>query len=134
MWTIRTSALRVKRAAIVTSVVLAALTTAFAAEPVEADPPVKKSTSGICHAKGTAYYAQTRTFEPFSSMQACLDSGGRYPKGQEPEAGPPVKKSRSGICHDRSSPSYGRTQTYTPFDTLEECVRSGGRLPKSNSP
>jgi hypothetical protein len=112
----------------------AALGPARSAKPAGDEPPIKKSTSGICHAKGTAYYAQTRTFEPLPSMQACLDSGGRYPKGQKPEAGPPVKKSRSGICHDRSSPSYGRTKTYTPFDTLEECVRSGGRLPKSSSP
>lgn len=44
-----------------------------------ADPAVKKSTTGICHAKGTRYYAQTIHFTAYASVQACLDSGGRLP-------------------------------------------------------
>jgi endonuclease YncB( thermonuclease family) len=41
---------------------------------------VKKSTTGICHAPGTTYYAKTKTFTSFSSIDACLASGGRLPK------------------------------------------------------
>ena len=43
-------------------------------------PAVKKSSSGLCHAQGTTYYTATKTFTPYSSVQACLASGGRLPK------------------------------------------------------
>ena len=42
---------------------------------------VKKSRSGICHAPGTTYYAQTHRFTAHESIEACLASGGRLPKG-----------------------------------------------------
>ncbi len=42
-------------------------------------PNVKKSVSGICHKKGTQYYKQTKNFKEFSTIQDCLDSGGRLP-------------------------------------------------------
>ena len=45
-----------------------------------AGPPVKKSRNGICHPKGGTYYSRTKYYEPYDSMQACLDSGGRAPK------------------------------------------------------
>jgi len=44
-------------------------------------PAVKKSSTGICHAKGTTYYDKTINYIPYASLQACLDSGGRLPKG-----------------------------------------------------
>lgn len=44
------------------------------------EPQVKKSTSGICHGKGTTYYNRTTNFIPFDSIQECLNSGGRLPK------------------------------------------------------
>ena len=43
-------------------------------------PNVKKSTSNICHEKGSQYYKQTKKFESFSSIQDCLNSGGRLPR------------------------------------------------------
>ncbi|WP_140984656.1 hypothetical protein [Asticcacaulis tiandongensis] len=54
----------------------------FATSPVAANdsPPVKKSNSGICHARGTTYYAQTKHFTPYATLDACLKSGGRLPK------------------------------------------------------
>ena len=42
---------------------------------------VKKSNSGICHAPSSRWYAQTIHYTEYSSLQACLDSGGRLPKG-----------------------------------------------------
>lgn len=48
--------------------------------PNIASPAVKKSTAGLCHAKSTQYYTATKTFTSYSSIQACLASGGRLPK------------------------------------------------------
>jgi hypothetical protein len=42
---------------------------------------VKKSRSGICHAPGTTHYAQTLRFTAYDSIEACLMSRGRLPKG-----------------------------------------------------
>ena len=44
------------------------------------DPNVKKSSSGICHEKGSQYYKQTKKFESFNSIEDCLNSGGRLPR------------------------------------------------------
>lgn len=46
----------------------------------DSGPQVKKSSSGICHEKGTTYYARTENYTPYTTIQACLDSGGRLPK------------------------------------------------------
>jgi hypothetical protein len=43
-------------------------------------PPVKLSRSGICHVRGTNYYANTKRFRAFPSIDACLAAGGRRPK------------------------------------------------------
>jgi hypothetical protein len=43
-------------------------------------PNVKKSSTGICHAKGTSYYEKTKKFTAFDSLEQCLSSGGRAPK------------------------------------------------------
>ena len=43
-------------------------------------PEVKKSKTGICHAKGSTFYSQTRIFVPFGTLDECLESGGRLPK------------------------------------------------------
>lgn len=48
---------------------------AFAQQATE--PPVKKSHSGICHERGYGSYNQTKQFEPYDSMEACVASGGR---------------------------------------------------------
>ena len=42
--------------------------------------PVKKSKTGICHAPGSTYYNQTKSFTPFKTLDECLKSGGRLPK------------------------------------------------------
>ncbi len=44
------------------------------------NPNVKKSTSNICHEKGSQYYKQTKKYEGFSSIEDCLNSGGRLPR------------------------------------------------------
>ncbi len=41
---------------------------------------VKKSINKICHAKGTRYYSQTKTFTAYKTLKDCIKSGGRLPK------------------------------------------------------
>jgi len=50
----------------------------LAAQPASAQA-VKKSSSGICHERGSAYYERTTRFTPFPSVDACIRSGGRLP-------------------------------------------------------
>ncbi len=51
-------------------------TSAFA----QSDPPVKMSSTGICHAQGSTYYNQTKKFTAYKTMDECLKAGGRMPK------------------------------------------------------
>ena len=44
------------------------------------NPNVKKSTTDICHKKGSQYYNQTQNFESFATITDCLNSGGRLPR------------------------------------------------------
>jgi hypothetical protein len=48
--------------------------------PADDQGVVKKSKSGICHDPSSPYYAQTKNFTAFRTLQECLDSGGRLPK------------------------------------------------------
>lgn len=48
--------------------------------PDDAYAQVKKSQSGICHDVSSKSYHRTKNFETFSTVDACLDSGGRLPK------------------------------------------------------
>ena len=50
--------------------------------PNHAYAQVKKSRSGICHDSSSASYNRTKNFEAFSTIEACLESGGRLPKAQ----------------------------------------------------
>lgn len=65
-------------------IVSAVATGAAAASVVESTPSsggvVKKSTTSICHAPGTTYYAKTKNYTPYNSIEECLKSGGRLPK------------------------------------------------------
>ena len=44
------------------------------------NPNVKKSSSNICHEKGSQYYKQTKKYESFNTIEDCLNSGGRLPR------------------------------------------------------
>jgi len=44
------------------------------------EPDVKMSSSKICHAKGDRDYGKTKEFSQFSSIDECIDAGGRHPK------------------------------------------------------
>lgn len=51
-----------------------------ATPPANVGPVVKKSGSGICHSQSSPWYHRTRNFEPFDSVEACIQSGGRLPR------------------------------------------------------
>ena len=42
---------------------------------------VKKSNSGLCHPPQSNWYERTKNYRAFDSLEACLDSGGKLPKG-----------------------------------------------------
>jgi hypothetical protein len=42
---------------------------------------VKKSNTSICHDKSSPSYKQTKNFTEFKTMDECIKSGGRAPKG-----------------------------------------------------
>ena len=44
------------------------------------NPNVKKSSTNICHEKGSQYYKQTKKYESFNTIEDCLNSGGRLPR------------------------------------------------------
>ncbi|MGB5052208.1 MAG: hypothetical protein WBO46_24880, partial [Caldilineaceae bacterium] len=43
-------------------------------------PSIKKSTTGICHEKGTLFYKNTKNFTSYNSLDECLKNSGRLPK------------------------------------------------------
>ena len=45
-------------------------------------PPIKKSSSGICHDANSVFYERTKNYTAYQNISACLDSGGRLPKTQ----------------------------------------------------
>ena len=44
------------------------------------NPNVKKSSINICHEKGSQYYKQTKKYVSYSTIEDCLNSGGRLPR------------------------------------------------------
>jgi len=47
------------------------------------EPAVKKSKTSICHDKSSPSYKQTTNFTAFKTMDECVKSGGRPPKGSK---------------------------------------------------
>jgi len=62
---------------------------------------VKKSNSGICHAEDSRWYSRTKNFTPYDTLDACLKSGGRLPKGYKPRKAnsQPTGYERSAFNH-----------------------------------
>ena len=44
------------------------------------EPDVKMSNNNICHSKGDRDYGKTKVYSRFSSIDDCIDAGGRHPK------------------------------------------------------
>jgi hypothetical protein len=61
-------------------VILATLNLSSGIAVANEEPPVKMSKTGICHARGTSYYAQTKNYTAYNTLEECLQAGGRRPK------------------------------------------------------
>ena len=108
-------------------VVIVAVSFTLSLQVRAADPPVKKSENGICHAKGGTDYNKIKNYTPYKKMKACIKSGGR--KATQ-AAEPPFKKSEDNICFPKGTPWYTKTTNYTPYKTMKACIKSGGRKPR----
>lgn len=63
------------------------LTTAVLLSPTTwATNIVKLSNSGVCHDEHSSSYSRTKNFTSFDTLKACLDAGGRLPKGYDSKA------------------------------------------------
>ena len=77
---------------------------------------VKLSSSGICHSADSPWYERTKKFTAHSTMQSCLDAGGRHPKGAS-QAAPTERKekqqeaSRIGKVYSRAQFGKGWSDT-----------------------
>ena len=95
-----------------------------------AELPVKKSSSGICHCPGSSSYKRTSNFTPYSSIEACLESGGREPTrgqgdcelvnfGQEPKV-PNYDRDKFGAWIDSDDDCQNtRTEVLIAFNNEE---------------
>lgn len=52
----------------------------FGSAPANAST-IKKSNSGLCHSPPSSWYERTNNYQPYDSVDACLDSGGKLPDG-----------------------------------------------------
>lgn len=71
---------------------------------------VKQSTSGLCHPPESSWYDRTQNFTPFDTVEACLDAGGRLPKGISTPALGEAKKpvgALSGALSDYRRSAFG---------------------------
>jgi hypothetical protein len=60
--------------------ILVCLNLPFSIAAANEEPPVKMSKTGICHARGTSYYAQTKNYTSYNTLEECLQAGGRKSK------------------------------------------------------
>jgi hypothetical protein len=113
------------------------------AAPAAAPPAVKMSRARVCHPRGTPGYSQTKRYEAYESVQACLAAGGRLPQGvaaPEDAPAPPadlavfdsedpsfVRQSRAGICYTAADGGYLQLLYFKAYRTLDDCLASGGR-------
>lgn len=78
---------------------------------------VKKTSFGICHPPSSSYYERTDNFRPFDSVEGCLASGGRLPKG--------LAQNHSMLSMKDSSNSYDRSAFGHGWDDTDgDCQNS----------
>ena len=84
-------------------------------------PPVKMSNSNICHDRSSPYYKRTKNFKAYDSITACLDAGGRLPKGRKA----PSARSSPELS---SSSEYSRSAFAGWLDENGDCLNTRHEL------
>ena len=76
----------------------------------QASDVIKMSKSKICHDESSPSYNRTKNFTPYTSMEACLEAGGRLPKNQHkarPKHNTNPKQTKGHKAYARSAFGYG---------------------------
>jgi hypothetical protein len=85
----------------------------FAGSPAQASV-IKKSNSGLCHPPQSSWYERTKNYQPYDSLDACLDSGGKLPSGVSLALVEQIQKGQG------KSPSYERSAFGHGWDDADE--------------
>lgn len=64
---------------------------------------IKKSSSGICHSADSAHYKRIKTFQAFTSINECLNTGARLPKVSSSSRSPAGGQATSPEAYDRNA-------------------------------
>jgi len=68
---------------------------------------VKKSSSGLCHGSESRWYERTTQYTAFDSLDACLASNGRLPKGMTKTAISTENSSKGRNDYSRAAFGHG---------------------------
>jgi hypothetical protein len=98
----------------------------FATQGANADI-VKKTGSGICHPDASSYYDRIKSYESMPSIETCLNSGGRLPKGLQQSK---HSESEADGEYDRSAFGHG----WLDFDSDGQDGRAEALIDQSTVP
>ncbi|MGM0769772.1 MAG: GmrSD restriction endonuclease domain-containing protein [Pseudomonadota bacterium] len=71
---------------------------------------VKKSNSGLCHPPQSSWYKRTKHYTAFDSLEACLESAGKLPKG--------VTRASMNVAHNPAD-DYSRSAFGHGWDDVD---------------
>ena len=90
---------------------------------------IKKTSSGICHPEDSSYYSRIKSYTTYSSLEKCIESGGRLPKSYTPP-----KKINTGYERSHFGHGWGdldgdgqdtRQEILIEQSTAPVCFKSG---------
>ena len=91
--------------------ILMVVTAFFGAAPAFSEGVVKLSKSGVCHSSESPHFEKIKTFTPFSSLQNCLEAGGRLPRQRNAQI----------ARNDTKSKEYNRSHFGGWIDADSDC-------------
>lgn len=117
--------------------VLIAITSTIAFLPYTSEasekPVVKMSSSNICHDKSSSYYARTKRFIAYNSIEECINNGGRPPKGYTYTPSTqgnnnPNTETFTSNSDNQSIPKYSRNSFAGWLDEDGDCLNTRHEL------